>query len=75
MLITKAKALELLSKHEDHAVRGLAKILIQKEFDTKKNLQQVQDTLSQMRVDLKYLAFDLHCTRQERDELRERLNG
>ncbi len=29
--------------------------------------------LSQLRLDIKYLMFDLEVTRQERDELRERL--
>ena len=31
--------------------------------------------LSQLRLDIKYLMFDLDMTRKERDELRERLGG
>lgn len=34
----------------------------------------VQEALSQLRLDLKYLMFDLDVTRKERDELRSRLN-
>ena len=33
----------------------------------------VQEALSQLRLDIKYLMFDLEMTRRERDELRERL--
>jgi len=36
-------------------------------------LSLVQEALSQLRLDIKYLMFDLEVTRQERDELRARL--
>lgn len=36
-------------------------------------LSLVQEALSQLRLDIKYLMFDLEATRKERDELRERL--
>lgn len=36
-------------------------------------LKLVQEALSQLRLDVKYLMFDLEVTRRERDELRERL--
>lgn len=36
-------------------------------------LALVQEALSQLRLDIKYLMFDLDVTRKERDELRERL--
>jgi len=36
-------------------------------------LALVQEALSQLRLDVKYLMFDLEVTRSERDELRERL--
>lgn len=35
-------------------------------------LALVQEALSQLRLDIKYLMFDLEVTRRERDELRER---
>ena len=35
-------------------------------------LSLVQEALSQLRLDIKYLMFDLEMTRKERDELRER---
>jgi hypothetical protein len=34
----------------------------------------VQDALSQLRLDMKYLMFDLEATRRERDEYRAKLN-
>ncbi|MCI0564665.1 MAG: hypothetical protein MN733_39865 [Nitrososphaera sp.] len=33
----------------------------------------VQETLGQLRLNIKYLMFDLEATRQERDNYRERL--
>ncbi|TWT37503.1 hypothetical protein KOR34_24550 [Posidoniimonas corsicana] len=36
-------------------------------------LTLVQDALSQLRLDMKYLMFDLEATRRERDEYREKL--
>lgn len=38
-------------------------------------LTLVQDALSQLRLDMKYLTFDLEATRRERDELRRKLDG
>jgi len=38
-------------------------------------LSLVQDALSQLRLDMKYLAFDLEATRRERDELRRKSEG
>lgn len=37
-------------------------------------LSLVQDALSQLRLDIKYLMFDLEVTRRERDALRDQLN-
>ncbi len=36
-------------------------------------LNLVQDALSQLRLDMKYLMFDLEATRRERDEFRRQL--
>ena len=36
-------------------------------------LMLVQEALAQLRLDIKYLMFDLEVTRRERDELRERM--
>ncbi|MFO0787933.1 MAG: transcriptional regulator [Pirellulales bacterium] len=36
-------------------------------------LNMVQDALSQLRLDMKYLMFDVEATRRERDEFQARL--
>lgn len=36
-------------------------------------LNLVQEALSQLRLDMKYLVFDLESTRRERDEYRQRI--
>ena len=36
-------------------------------------LSLVQDALGQLRLDMKYLTFDLESTRRERDEYRQKL--
>lgn len=36
-------------------------------------LNLVQEALSQLRLDMKYLIFDLEATRRERDEYKEQL--
>ncbi len=36
-------------------------------------LQLVQEALSQLRLDVKYLMFDLEATRRERDSYRQQL--
>ncbi len=36
-------------------------------------LQLVQDALSQLRLDMKYLMFDLEATRRERDDYRRQV--
>lgn len=37
-------------------------------------LSLVQEALAQLRLDIKYLMFDLEVTRRERDELRQQLD-
>ena len=38
-------------------------------------LALVQDALGQLRLDMKYLTFDLEATRRERDDYRKKLEG
>ena len=35
----------------------------------------IQEAISQLRLDIKYLTFDLECTRKERDDLKEQIKG
>lgn len=38
-------------------------------------LNLIQEALSQLRLDMKYLMFDLESTRRERDEYKNALDG
>ena len=48
--------------------------VVESEHRRHRLLDLVQDALSQLRLDVKYLIFDLDATRQERDELRRQLD-
>lgn len=48
--------------------------LVEKHNRRTKILTLVQEALSQLRLDMKYLVFDLEATRRERDKLKEQLD-
>jgi len=64
------EAVSYLHQHSDPDVRAAAVVLTAREERLKQVLELVKDALSQLRVDIKYLAFDLEATRRERDEAR-----
>lgn len=67
------QAIDYLLRHSDPNVRDAAAI-VQNSLQRKNRvLKLVQEALSQIRLDVKYLVFDLDCTRKERDNLIERL--
>jgi hypothetical protein len=41
----------------------------------RKIMNLVQDALSQLRLDMKYLLFDLEATRRERDDYKRQVEG
>ncbi|HAN97191.1 MAG TPA: transcriptional regulator [Planctomycetaceae bacterium] len=53
--------------------------LMQRVVDSTKRrrriLSLVQEALSQLRLDMKYLVFDLEATRRERDAYKQSLDG
>lgn len=61
------------------ADRALLEPLVQRVVESTKRrqriMQLVQEALSQLRLDMKYLVFDLEATRRERDALREQADG
>lgn len=67
--MTPQEAIDLLAKHKDADVRACAVIIREDRSRRRKILDIVQEAISQLRVDMKYLVFDLECTRKERDEL------
>ncbi len=58
-------------------VRPRLDVLLTRVVDSTKRRRKimnlVQDALSQLRLDMKYLLFDLEATRRERDEYRRQI--
>lgn len=57
------------------AVSGALSRVVESTRRRRRILNLVQEALGQLRLDMKYLAFDLEATRRERDEYRTRLEG
>lgn len=64
------EALQALLANKDPEVRRLAGIVDEAVKRRRRILDLVQEALSQLRLDMKYIMFDLECTRRERDEAR-----
>ena len=68
-----AELVEAITALPDQSRREIQPILdrvIQNSKRRRAILLVVQDSLGQLRVDMKYLMFDLEATRRERDEYR-----
>jgi hypothetical protein len=74
-IIELAEALEALPEEHRQAVAPLMGHVIDSNRRRRRILALVQDALGQLRLDMKYLAFDLEATRRERDEFRRKLEG
>jgi hypothetical protein len=64
------QAMTVIREHTDPKVREAAEVLNASNKRRKNTLNLISEALGQLRLDLKYLAFDLEATRRERDELR-----
>ena len=53
----------------------LIRRVVESALRRKRVLSLVQEALSQLRLDMKYLMFDLESTRRERDRYREQSDG
>lgn len=68
--MTRDQAIKLLLNHPDNEVR-VAGAAIQVDHDrTTRTLETIKEVMTQLRLDVKYMQFDLDATRRERDELR-----
>ena len=74
-------ALQKLSNADRQQCKGSWKFIcdfttkLQESYDRRtKIMKLVQEALAQLRLDMKYLVFDLEATKRERDELRRRLD-
>lgn len=67
------EAIHHLPEEHRHAVEPVLNRLVESNRRRRRILSLVQDALSQLRLDMKYLAFDLEATRRERDDFRRKL--
>jgi hypothetical protein len=56
-------------------LEGLLSRVVESTKRRRRIMNLVQEALSQLRLDMKYLLFDLEATRRERDEYKARLEG
>jgi hypothetical protein len=68
-----AAAVGQLPPHEREPIESILVRVVESTRRRRRILTLVQDALSQLRLDMKYLMFDLEATRRERDEFRRKL--
>lgn len=68
-----AKAVNALPPQYRDAIAPALDRVIECSTRRRRILNLVQEALSQLRLDMKYLIFDLEATRRERDNYREML--
>jgi hypothetical protein len=74
-LLDLAEAINTLPSEHRQTIEPFLTRVIDSNRRRRRILNLVQDALSQLRLDMKYLAFDLEATRRERDEFRHKLEG
>jgi len=72
-LLRLANAIHALPDAESARLAPLVDAVVESTRRRRRILSLVQDALSQLRLDMKYLMFDLEATRRERDEYRLKL--
>ena len=73
-LVDLARAIAALPDEQQTELEGVYMRVVDSEKRRRRILSLVQEALAQLRLDIKYLMFDLEVTRKERDELKERLD-
>ncbi len=73
-LIDLARAISALPAEQQTELEPVYSRVVDSVKRRRRILSLVQEALAQLRLDIKYLMFDLEVTRKERDELRERLD-
>ena len=74
-LTSLGRFLELLPLESRVKAQSILKRIEQDTRRRRQLLLSIQESLSQMRLDMKYLMFDLEATRRERDAYREQSGG
>ena len=70
-----AAAIALLPPESREKIEPLMNRVVDSTRRRRRILTLVQDALSQLRLDMKYLMFDLEATRRERDDYRRQVDG
>ena len=70
-----ARAIESLPARYRDAVAPALQRVVDCSTRRRRILNLVQEALSQLRLDMKYLIFDLEATRRERDQYKAQLDG
>ena len=66
-LVDLLKVIELLPPAQRLTIQPAFQRVVESTNRRRKILQLVQDSIGQLRLDMKYLVFDLEATRRERD--------
>ena len=66
-------AIQLLPREAQETIQPALGRVVESTHRRRRILSLVQDALSQLRLDMKYLVFDLEATRRERDDYRRQL--
>jgi hypothetical protein len=72
-LVDLLSAIQLLPRQWQDAIQPTLDRVVDSTRRRRRILTLVQDALSQLRLDMKYLVFDLEATRRERDDYRRQL--
>ena len=72
-LLELGAALAALPVEQRESIEPLLSRVLESTSRRRRILGLVQDALSQLRLDMKYLMFDLEATRRERDEFRRKV--
>ena len=67
------RVVQSLPEHHRDALQPAVARVVECSTRRRRILNLVQEALSQLRLDMNYLIFDLEATRRERDALREEL--
>jgi len=74
-MIELAGLIESLPAEHRTAIEPVFSRVVESTKRRRRILNLVQDALAQLRLDMKYLVFDLEATRRERDTYRQALEG
>ena len=72
-LIDLGRKISALSSSQHHELQLAYSKVLESVRRRRRILGLVQEALSQLRLDIKYLMFDLEVTRKERDDLRRQM--